>query len=131
QRIVDISPYVQTNLIIIKDNNHVVVENFTRNDDTVDWKCVQEVFVGLKFPPKFIKWIMVCISTPSYMLSINGELAGYFKGKLGLTQGDPISPMLFVLIMHMLTRQIKKGIDDEIFKFHPLCRQFKITDLCR
>ncbi|MCG3566528.1 MAG: ATP-binding protein [Candidatus Phytoplasma australasiaticum] len=31
QRIVDISPYVQTNLIIIKDNNHVVVENFTRN----------------------------------------------------------------------------------------------------
>ncbi|MDO8057346.1 ATP-binding protein [Candidatus Phytoplasma gossypii] len=31
QRIVDISPYVQTNLIIIKDDNHVVVENFTRN----------------------------------------------------------------------------------------------------
>ncbi|MDV3163280.1 MAG: ATP-binding protein [Pigeon pea little leaf phytoplasma] len=31
QRIADISPYVQTNLIIIKDNNHVIVENFTRN----------------------------------------------------------------------------------------------------
>ncbi|MFR0367946.1 ATP-binding protein [Candidatus Phytoplasma palmae] len=30
QRIVNISPFVQTNLIIIKDNNHVIVEDFTK-----------------------------------------------------------------------------------------------------
>ncbi|MBP3059308.1 hypothetical protein FEF22_000705 [Texas Phoenix palm phytoplasma] len=30
QRIVNISPFVQTNLIIIKDNNHIIVEDFTK-----------------------------------------------------------------------------------------------------
>ncbi|WP_017193767.1 ATP-binding protein [Vaccinium witches'-broom phytoplasma] len=30
QRIADISPYVTTNLIIVKDNNHVMVESFTK-----------------------------------------------------------------------------------------------------
>lgn len=41
--------------------------------------------------------MMVYISTP-YSLRINGDVVGFFKGKRGLRQGDPIS--FFVLVMH-------------------------------
>lgn len=44
----------------------------------------------LHFPPQFIQWTMVCVSSTSYSLSINGGIHGLFEGKKGLRQG-PVS----------------------------------------
>lgn len=61
----------------------------------------------LNFPSQLIKWIMNCIATPSFSLSVNGNLCGFFRGKKGLRQGDPISLLLFVLVMDYFTRILK------------------------
>ncbi|GKA45343.1 hypothetical protein Tco_0738139 [Tanacetum coccineum] len=37
-----------------------------------------------------ITWIMTCVSTTSFSVSINGVSSGYFRGGGGLRQGDPI-----------------------------------------
>nr|GEW43820.1 hypothetical protein [Tanacetum cinerariifolium] len=76
--------------------------------DTVDWDFLQMILVGFGFHPRMITWIMECVSTTSFSLSINGSFYGYFKGKRGLRQGDPLSPYLFTLVMEILTLMFKR-----------------------
>ncbi|GKA95385.1 putative RNA-directed DNA polymerase, eukaryota, reverse transcriptase zinc-binding domain protein [Tanacetum coccineum] len=63
--------------------------------DTVDWGFLKQILMGFGFHDRMIHWIVECVSSTSFSLSINGVLHGYFKGQRGLHQGDPISPYLF------------------------------------
>ncbi|GFZ13128.1 hypothetical protein Acr_23g0015130 [Actinidia rufa] len=49
--------------------------------DTVNWTFLEDVLLGLGFPPMFMGWIMQCVTTTSYSISINGSLHGFFKGQ--------------------------------------------------
>lgn len=60
---------------------------------------------------------------------INGSLCGFFKGQKGLKQGDPISPLLFVLCMEYLSRTLKEVAGYQNFKYFPDCRDFKICHI--
>lgn len=57
---------------------------------TLDRDFILEILEGLNFPEKFTKWVMLCVTNPSYSLSNNGNLCGFFKGKRGVRQGDHI-----------------------------------------
>lgn len=72
---------------------------------------------------------MNCLTTPSFSLSINGGLIGVFKGKKGLRQGDPVSPLVFVLVMEYFTRIFKKMRQKEKFQYHYKCEGMKLTHL--
>lgn len=97
--------------------------------DSVNWGFIAEILKGLNFPSRFINWVMVCVSTPSYSISLNGNVHGFFKGHKGLRQGDPLSPFLFVLCLEYLSRLLKVATNDSEFNHHPRCAQLKITHL--
>ena len=78
-----------------------------------------------------IHWIMVCLTSASFSLCINGELHGFFKSKRGLRQGDPISPYLFTIVMEAFNMMVKRQIRrDGRFRFHWGCEKFQLTHLC-
>ncbi|GJV19061.1 hypothetical protein Tco_1368081 [Tanacetum coccineum] len=52
--------------------------------DTVDWEFLRVALIGFGFHDRMISWIMKCVTTTSFSISINGSLHGYFKGKRGL-----------------------------------------------
>nr|XP_043629989.1 uncharacterized protein LOC122601290 [Erigeron canadensis] len=51
--------------------------------DTVDWGFLNNILIAFGFPQRMIDWIMLCVSSASYSLSINGFVHGYFRGKRG------------------------------------------------
>jgi hypothetical protein len=98
--------------------------------DTVEWTALETIMREMNFPPKFIHWIMVCVSTVSYKYAINGQHSEVLKAKMGLRQGDPISPLLFVLIMEYLHRCLQNLHKNPNFNFHPKCEKLQITNIC-
>lgn len=98
--------------------------------DSVRWSFIEEMLFALQFLGKFINWIMMCITIPSYSLLFNGDLCGFFKGGKGLRQGDPISPLLFVVCMEYLSRIISYVSKQPDFKFFKGCKSLNLSHLC-
>ncbi|XP_021992554.1 uncharacterized protein LOC110889344 [Helianthus annuus] len=97
--------------------------------DTVSWSFLEAILVRFGFHRKMVAWIMACVTTVSYSVSVNGELHGYFSGKRGLRQGDPMSPYLFTLIMEVLSLMLQKMALNPAFKFHSHCSKQKIINV--
>ncbi|GJZ37313.1 hypothetical protein Tco_0583504 [Tanacetum coccineum] len=99
--------------------------------DTVDWEFLKVVLIGFGFHNRMVSWIMECVSTTSFSICINGSLHGYFKGKRGIRQGDPLSPYLFTLIMEVLTLMLHRRIrESNNFTYHRFCSKLELINLC-
>ncbi|GJS44921.1 putative reverse transcriptase domain, reverse transcriptase zinc-binding domain protein [Tanacetum coccineum] len=99
--------------------------------DTVDWKFLHDVLIRYGFHPRMIGWIMECVTSTSFSISINGSLHGYFKGKRGLRQGDSMSPYLFTLVMEVLTLMLHRRarVSGE-FTYRRYCSKLNLINLC-
>lgn len=74
--------------------------------NTISWEFMEKALRAFGFPNKFVMWIMECVTAPSYSLKVNGETFGFFKGRRGIRQGDPISPFLYVIGTEYLSRSL-------------------------
>lgn len=97
--------------------------------DTVSWDFVLKLLQAQNFPLIFRCWVNECISSPRFYVAINGELAGFFKGKKGLRQGDPLSPYLFLFVMEVLSNLIVKAARAGRIRPHPKCSDPELTHL--
>ena len=72
--------------------------------DSVHWRFVKGLLNHLKFSYQFFDWIMAYLHSVSFSIHVNGKIGGEFLGRRGLKQGDPLSPLLFVLTVGYFTR---------------------------
>ncbi|KAL0006736.1 hypothetical protein SO802_008238 [Lithocarpus litseifolius] len=76
--------------------------------DRVEWLYLEAIMKKMGFHKKWIVLMMMCVSTVSYSVLINGEPKGKIVPSRGLRQGDPISPYLFLLCTEGLLAMLKK-----------------------
>ncbi|KAH0723423.1 hypothetical protein KY289_006467 [Solanum tuberosum] len=114
---------------IVGQDVTIAALDFFRNSKLLRQINSTKVLAGFGFPDKFIKWIMTCVSTTMFSVKVNGENHGYFAGRRGLKQGDPMSPLLFVLVMEYLSRTLQNMSMLPDFRYHPMCKKVKLTHL--
>ncbi|KAL2228622.1 UNVERIFIED_CONTAM: hypothetical protein Sindi_1841900 [Sesamum indicum] len=59
--------------------------------DTVEWDFMIAVMELFGFPSTFVKWIEVCVTTPTFSVGLNGKPHGFFPGARGLRQDELFS----------------------------------------
>jgi len=72
--------------------------------DTVRWDFLMEVLEQFGFQSKWRAWISILLATSSTAVFLNGARGNWFRHNTGLRQGDPLSPLLFIIAMEPLQR---------------------------
>jgi hypothetical protein len=91
----------------------------TKVFDSVNWVFLLELLSAVDCPLRWTNWISVLLSTASTKVLLNGVPGRRICHGRGLRQGDPLSPMLFVLVMECFSAMIK--LADSRGLLSPLC----------
>jgi hypothetical protein len=77
--------------------------NIAHAFDFITWPFLLEVLEHLGFPPGWRDWVATLLSTVSTQVLMNGGSGKRICHTHGLHQGDPLSPMMFILTMEVLS----------------------------
>jgi hypothetical protein len=77
--------------------------------DSVAWTFLLEVLEHAGFPARWRDWISAMLYTASTQVLVNGRPGDRIRHARGLRQGDPLSPLMFVIVMEVLNALISEA----------------------
>ena len=109
--------YIGHNVRIIEDmmtytseqkiSGLLVLIDFQKAFDTVEWDFLFETLKSYNFGPTFRSWIQLLYNDISSCTINNGYFSNNFKLSRGIRQGCPISALLFILVAEVLSLRLK------------------------
>jgi hypothetical protein len=79
--------------------------------DRLEWSFIENTLLTMGFPSKLVQTIMLCVSTVSFFVLVNGHPSLSFKPHRGIMQRDPLSPYLFILCADVFSGLLTKNQD--------------------
>jgi hypothetical protein len=92
-----------------KQNDLILKLDFEKVYGKVNWNFLQQVLRMRGFPRLWCQWIEKVVTKASVCVQVNDDLGHFFQTGKGLRQGDPLSPILFNLVVDMLTVFFQSG----------------------
>jgi hypothetical protein len=90
--------------------------DFEKAYDSVDWKFLDYVLQRFGFGRKWRAWMRACVCGGNMSVLVNGSPTEEISIKRGLKQGDPLAPLLFLLVAEGLGAIMRKAVAVERFK---------------
>ncbi|KAK0595713.1 hypothetical protein LWI29_009285 [Acer saccharum] len=90
--------------------------DFEKAYDTLDHSFLNDLLEKMGFGVKWRRWIECCVSTPRLSVLVNGKPTSEFGLEKGLRQGDPLSPLLFIVAAEGLNALLRKATELNMVK---------------
>ena len=88
--------------------------DFAKAFDTVEHAAILKVFECLGFDPRWMNWLRMIMSSGTSEVLLNGVPGKKFPCRRGVRQGDPLSPLLFVMVSELLQAMVNKLFHDGV-----------------
>jgi hypothetical protein len=95
--------------------------DITKAFDSVSWPFLVEVMRILGFGQIWCDIISGLLKSSSTQVLLNDTPGDRIEYRRGLRQGDPLSPMLFILVMDVLGYMIQRAAEENLLQ--PLARR--------
>jgi hypothetical protein len=86
--------------------------------DSILWEFMLEVMEHLGFRQRWRDLLCLIWSSKSSPILLNGEAGSPIKHNMGLRQGDPLSPLVFILAIDLLQRVLDTATQQGLL--HPI-----------
>lgn len=84
--------------------------NFSKAFDSVDWGFLLELLKARGFCGRWIGWIETILAFSKAKFLINNVQSCYVRYRRGLRQGDLFSPLLFALVVDVLSSMFNHAL---------------------
>jgi hypothetical protein len=93
--------------------------DFSKAFDTVSWEALFSIMHIRGFDGKWMSWIEELLTSAKTAILLNGIPGKWINIKRGLRQGDPLSPLLFIVVVDILQQAIKQSALNGLLR-HPI-----------
>ncbi|VFQ98624.1 unnamed protein product [Cuscuta campestris] len=88
--------------------NIIIKLDLTKAFDKVKWSYLLDILQRFGFCRSFLHMVKTVLKTSKYSVLFNGKPCGFFWQSRGIKQGDPLSPLLFIIANEGFSRNINK-----------------------